>query len=476
MPYKLLSEFVVKQLYCNWKKINATHYAINRYDEKNDNINLSTTKTNYCGPKIEFDEFPTKKFVVKVDQGIKGRMKKGLVGLNLNSNEIYQWIKQVDNKYVNFIVEPMITNIVKEIYLLIRNVMNGIEIIVVTEGGIDVNDKMDNYFDNLNIVSKIILNHGELLKYEQISQIVNEYKIIIPTIMDLFNFYQQYHLTFLEINPLAIVLFDNEYINIPIDMLAKYDSCSLYLWNPNDKKIVDNMTSIEFGITQEEKYIEMLGQKTGSSLKFKLFNPNSRIWFILFGGGASVCFFDKWMKILMLQKNHLLDESRLKSENHLNDSPLSHIENHELMPANYGEMSGNPNREFVYEYTKQILFLIEKSKAPSTKNKPYYLIIGGGIANFTLVDKTFMGIIDALSEHINMLLEKNIVIYVRRGGPNYRVGLDLLREFCQKHEITCYAHGPKMPMTQILDMISETEFSDSSNESRHDIQVYETIN
>jgi hypothetical protein len=54
------------------------------------------------------------------------------------------------------------------------------------------------------------------------------------------------------------------------------------------------------------------------------------------------------------------------------------------------------------------------------------LIIGGGIANFTNVAETFRGIIRAISGFKDKLLEHNVKIYVRRGGPNYQEGLQMM--------------------------------------------------
>lgn len=48
------------------------------------------------------------------------------------------------------------------------------------------------------------------------------------------------------------------------------------------------------------------------------------------------------------------------------------------------------------------------------------LIIGGGIANFTNVAVTFKGIIRALKEYKAPLINHQVRIFVRRGGPNYQ--------------------------------------------------------
>lgn len=59
------------------------------------------------------------------------------------------------------------------------------------------------------------------------------------------------------------------------------------------------------------------------------------------------------------------------------------------------------------------------------------LIIGGGIANFTNVAKTFHGIIRALLEYREKLRDHNTSIFVRRAGPNYQEGLRRMREVGQ---------------------------------------------
>ena len=56
------------------------------------------------------------------------------------------------------------------------------------------------------------------------------------------------------------------------------------------------------------------------------------------------------------------------------------------------------------------------------------LIIGGGIANFTNVAATFKGIVRALQEYQQKLMDGNVSIFVRRAGPNYQEGLRIMRE------------------------------------------------
>ena len=47
-----------------------------------------------------------------------------------------------------------------------------------------------------------------------------------------------------------------------------------------------------------------------------------------------------------------------------------------------------------------------------------YLIIAGAIANFTHIDRTFAGVIDAFRDRIADMRSQYVHILVRRGGIN----------------------------------------------------------
>ena len=108
-------------------------------------------------------------------------------------------------------------------------------------------------------------------------------------------------------------------------------------------------------------------------------------------------------------------------------------------PSNYTEYSGNPPKEKVYELTKQIL------------SKPLNgLWIVGAIANFTRVDTTMEGVIEALLE-----TKPDFPIVVRRSGPFEKEGLELLRNAAIEHGLDMEIHGKEMPMTQSAKIIVE---------------------
>ncbi|MBU4485103.1 ATPase, partial [bacterium] len=80
------------------------------------------------------------------------------------------------------------------------------------------------------------------------------------------------------------------------------------------------------------------------------------------------------------------------------------------------------------------------------------LLIGGGIANFTDVAKTFTGIIKALKEYQKKIIDHNVKIYVRRGGPNYQEGLENMRKLGETLGVPIEVYGPETHMTKIVSM------------------------
>jgi len=118
--------------------------------------------------------------------------------------------------------------------------------------------------------------------------------------------------------------------------------------------------------------------------------------------------------------------------------------------ANYGEYSGDPSTEDTYDYTKTILDLLTREK--DLEGRPKCLLIGGGIANFTDVAKTFKGVVMALEDYKERLRETGVEIYVRRGGPNYEEGLWIMRKLGERLGVPIHVYGPETHMTRIVSM------------------------
>lgn len=225
----------------------------------------------------------------------------------------------------------------------------------------------------------------------------------------------------LETNPFTLVkIEENKWSSVPLDLCAELDDTAMF---KQTKKWGDLIFPEVFGrkLSTEEKAIHELDEKTGASLKLSILKraPQGRIWNLVAGGGASVIFADT---VVDLGYSHLL--------------------------GNYGEYSGAPNAEQMYEYTKNVLKLATEN--PDGQGR--VLLIGGGIANFTDVAKTFKGIVHALKEFKLKLQEANMRIYVRRAGPNYKAGLELMRSVGKELGVPVEVFGPEIAMTNIIPM------------------------
>jgi ATP-citrate lyase beta-subunit len=123
--------------------------------------------------------------------------------------------------------------------------------------------------------------------------------------------------------------------------------------------------------------------------------------------------------------------------------------------GNYGEYSGNPTREHTEIYAQTIIDLITEKPDPS--GKPKYLIIGGGIANFTDVKATFTGIVSAIKNSVDKLKKANVKIFVRRGGPNEKQGLELMKQVGEETGVPIEIYDRYTHMTRVVELIKKAE-------------------
>src|SRR3990167_7652846 len=98
----------------------------------------------YDGVSASVDSIPhlssKNTYVVKVDQGIKGRMKKGLVKLKIQNSTLKVAIQELSKKgYSQFIIEPMVSyDPSDERYLSMERTREGIVVRYAKVGGIDI--------------------------------------------------------------------------------------------------------------------------------------------------------------------------------------------------------------------------------------------------------------------------------------------------------------------------------------------------
>lgn len=340
------------------------------------------------------------RYVVKVDQGVKGRYKKGLVVLDVIYSDIETQIDYLHSKgYETFIVEPYVVHdAVNEKYLAFSFDRNGVQAKYSQHGGIEIESNVEE------------LKSYNLELSEDRDSLCMESGLTREQLDSLCRIFDQAYMTMLEINPYII----GESGIKPLDVAIEIDDAGSYFtdhWNEEDFR-----QSTSRQITNEERLVQELDEKSPASLKLEMINRDGSIFLLLSGGGASVVVADE---VYNLGYGEQL--------------------------ANYGEYSGNPNAEETYLYTISLLRLLIASQAPHK-----VLFIGGAVANFTDIAKTFTGIIRALDEMADELKLQGVKVFVRRGGPRQEVGLEKMRRTLERHHLLGAVHGPTTPITAVV--------------------------
>jgi ATP-citrate lyase beta-subunit len=365
----------------------------------------------------------TEKLVVKPDQLFGKRGKHGLVLLNADWKGAWKWIQERMHKTVtvgkttgeltHFMIEPFTPHAEdEEYYVAIRSEREGDVVYFSPKGGIYVEENWDKVIETripaLSTAADVEFKLPEIKRRDE----------VIKFLRELHRLYSEGGFAYLEINPFS---FSSTGEVVPLDLVAKLDDTAMFecrkLWGE-----VEFPAAFGATMTKEEEFVHHLDEQSGASLKLTVLNPKGRVWTMVAGGGASVIYADT-----------ICDLGYSK----------------EL--ANYGEYSGDPSEELTYQYAKTVLDLMTRES--SSKGK--VLIIGGGIANFTDVAKTFSGIIKALTEFKDKLVKGKVKIYVRRGGPNYKEGLAKMRKLGETLGVPIEVFGPETHMTKIVSMALE---------------------
>ncbi len=384
-------------------------------------IEYESDITWFCDKNSQLSEFQDSRFVIKPDQLFGKRGKYGLVGINLDAHTLHDWWKSHDQKKVEiggndgklstFLIEPFVLH-TAEYYVAIRTEREYDELIFSSAGWVDIEEHWES---TKSIQIKLCRNKAR--QENAIKTGFNiEDDIIVGFLADLYDFFVAYGFSYLEVNPFVK---DTSLEISCLDMVARVDTCESYrqrnTWN-------DLEFPHPFGPekSKAEKYIDDLDSTTGASLKLRILNPDGRIWLLTSGGGASVIIADT-----------------------LADMGLASA------IGNYGECSGNPDRDNTRAYT---LTLLEVMLRGEWKNK--YLIIAWAIANFTHIDKTFAGIIDALKIYRDDLRKQDVHILVRRGGIYDTRWLQMMQEACIDLRLSCEIADGNVYMTDILKHIT----------------------
>ncbi len=325
----------------------------------------------------------------------------------------------------HFIVEPFTPHSEEQEYYISATTVGEDDVLYMsTEGGMEIEDGWEEKVTEVVIpINMDDANIDHIVRANAPADLpADKRESFISFAIDFFRFYRDLNFAYLEINPL--VMLDNNEMAI-LDLVARLDDTAGYLME-------DEWGEIEFPTafgmedqSPEEKAIAEADAKSGASLKLTILNPMGRIWTMVAGGGASVVYADT----------------------------IADLSGNVAELANYGEYSGGPTTGETKFYADTIFDLMTRFKDPKGRSK--ILIIGGAIANFTDVAKTFTGIIQALEEYADKLKDVGVKIYVRRGGPNYEKGLKDIKEAADRLGLYMEVYGPETHVTDIVRMSLE---------------------
>ncbi len=290
------------------------------------------------------------RLVAKAHEAIGSRMKLGLVKVDLDIKGARSAAKKILGQTVGTmtisqaIISEMVPHEV-EYYLAVKSTREGADILMANFGGIEVESRWSE-------IKRTTVEIGEVPTSEALEKLAKEAGFkgdligkMAQFARKLFECYNQEDGQYLEINPLSVTK-DGELI--ALDMVTMLDADARFRhpdWNFT--------FASEFGrpYTEPEREIMEIDTRIKGSVKF-IEIPGGSIALLPAGGGASVYYADA----IVSQGGKI---------------------------ANYAEYSGDPPDWAVEALTERVCSL------PGLK----HVIVGGAIANFTNVKKTFAGII-----------------------------------------------------------------------------------
>ena len=348
------------------------------------------------------------KLVAKAHEALGSRFKLGLVKVGLDLAGAKAAVKEMLGKQVESVTirEVIVSEAIDhsdEYYAAAKSVREGVEVMVANCGGIEVEANWDK-------VKRILVDIGEVPTDLALSGLVKDAGFSGGTatkmaefLKKLFACFDNEDAQYLEINP---VVQDAAGDLVALDAVTLLDGDAKFR-----HKDWTFPFAAEFGraYTKNEEEVMAVDAKVKGSVKL-IEIPGGNIAMLPAGGGASVYYSDA-----VVARGGKL--------------------------ANYAEYSGDPPDWAVEVLTEKICSL------PGITN----IIVGGAIANFTDVKKTFGGIINAFRKAKAEGKLDNVRIWVRRGGPNEKQGLAAMKEL-QKEGFKIEVFDRTLPLTDIVDM------------------------
>ncbi|HEV8326652.1 MAG TPA: ATP citrate lyase citrate-binding domain-containing protein [Nitrospiraceae bacterium] len=348
------------------------------------------------------------KLVVKAHEALGSRFKLGLVKVDLDLKGAEAATKEMIGRHVGsitvsqVIVSEMIPH-KEEYYCAVKSTRAGTDILVANCGGIEVES-------NWERVNRLALEVGQQPSEDALEKLAKDAGFtgsLLKKMTDfagkLFTCFDSEDAQYLEVNPVVLREQDSELIALDAVTLLDGDAKFRHPdWN--------FAFAAEFGRAYSKHEMEVMAvdSKIKGSVKF-IEIPGGDTAMLPAGGGASIYYSDA-----VVARGGKL--------------------------ANYAEYSGDPPDWAVEVLTDKVCSL------PGIKN----IIVGGAIANFTDVKKTFGGIINGFRKAKSEGKLKGVKIWVRRGGPREKEGLDAMRALKDEgFDINVFDRNT--PLTDIVD-------------------------
>lgn len=348
------------------------------------------------------------KLVVKAHEALGSRFKLGLVKVGLDHKGAEAAAKEMLGRQVGSITvsQVIISEMVphkEEYYCAVKSTREGTEIMVANCGGIEVEANWDR-------VRKLPVEVGAAPTGEQLEKLTKDAGFTGKLVAQMADFagkmfacYDNEDAQYLEVNPVVAREADGQLVALDAVTLLDGDAKFRHPdWN--------FPFAAEFGraYTKSESEVQAVDAKIKGSVKL-IEIPGGQIAMLPAGGGASVYYCDA-----VVARGGKL--------------------------ANYAEYSGDPPDWAVEVLTDKVCSL------PNIK----HIIVGGAIANFTDVKKTFGGIIAGFRKAKSEGKLNGVTIWVRRGGPREKEGLEAMR-MLKDEGFDIHVFDRNTPLTDIVD-------------------------
>jgi ATP-citrate lyase beta-subunit len=349
------------------------------------------------------------KLVVKAHEALGSRFKLGLVKVGLDLKGAQAASKEMLGRQVGSITvsQVIVSEMVphkEEYYAAVKSTREGAEILLANCGGIEVESNWDR-------VKKLAVVVGDTPSPDALEKLAKDAgfsKDLAKQVADfagkLFACFDNEDAQYLEVNPVVVQESDGQLVALDAVTLLDADARFRHPdWS--------FPFAAEFGraYTKNELEVMAVDSKIKGSVKF-IEIPGGDTAMLPAGGGASVYYSDA-----VVARGGKL--------------------------ANYAEYSGDPPDWAVEVLTEKVCSL------PGIRN----VIVGGAIANFTDVKKTFGGIIAGFRKAKAEGKLNGVKIWVRRGGPREKEGLEAMRVL-RDEGFDIHVFDRHTPLTDIVDM------------------------